>query len=236
MPRLTTRILKLRLTHRKPLMKTDQQVQQDVIAELLWEPSISAGDIGVEVKDGIVTLAGHVSSFAEKWDAERAAQRVVGVKALAIEMDVTLPGSSQRHDADIARAVEHALQWSTYVPQDSIKVMVEQGHVTLMGEVHWEYQRAAAAGAVRYLMGVTGVSDQITLRPEVSSSLVKTDIEAALKRRAHDEAQKIAVSVQGADVTLSGKVPSWADRILVRYSAWGTSGVRNVVDNLTVAV
>ncbi len=217
-------------------MKTDQQVQKDVLAELLWEPSVSAANIGVEVKDGIVTLAGHVNSFAEKWDAERAAQRVVGVKALAIEMDVNLPGSSHRHDADIARAVESALEWSIYVPQNAVKVLVERGHVTLTGEVHWEYQREAAAKAVRYLMGVTGVSDQITLKPEISSSVVKSDIEAALKRRAHDEAQKIAVSVKGADVTLSGKVPSWADRILVRYSAWGTSGVRNVVDNLTVAV
>lgn len=216
-------------------MKTDKQVQQDVIAELLWEPSVNAGDIGVEVKDGIVTLAGHVSSYAEKWDAERAAQRVVGVKALAIEMDVNLPGSSHRNDVDIARAVENALQWSIYVPSDAIKAMVEHGHVTLSGEVHWEYQREAAAKAVRYLMGVTGVSDQITLKPEVSSSVVKSDIEAALKRRAHDEAQKIAVTVKGADVTLSGKVPSWSERNLVRYSAWGTSGVRNVVDNLTVS-
>lgn len=217
-------------------MKTDQQVQQDVIAELLWEPSVSAAGIGVEVKDGIVTLAGHVSSFAEKWDAERAAQRVVGVKALAIEIDVNLPGSSHRHDADIARAVENALEWSTYVPQGAVKVMVERGYVTLTGEVEWDYQREAAAKAVRYLMGVTGVSDQITLKPEVSSIAVKSDIEAALKRRAHNDAQKIAVSVKGADVTLSGKVPNWSARNLVRYSAWGTSGVRHVVDNLTVAV
>jgi len=217
-------------------MKTDQQVQQDVIAELRWEPSVNAANIGVEVKDGIVTLTGHVNSFAEKWDAERAAQRVVGVKALAIEMDVNLPGSSHRHDADIARAVENALEWSIYVPQDAIKVMVDHGHVTLKGEVQWEYQREAADKAVRYLMGVTGISDQITLKHGISSSVVKSDIEAALKRRAHDEAQNISVSVKGADVTLSGKVPSWADRILVRYSAWGTKGVLNVIDNLTVMV
>jgi osmotically-inducible protein OsmY len=216
-------------------MKTDKQVQQDVIAELLWEPSVNAGDIGVEVKDGIVTLAGHVGSYAEKWDAERAAQRVVGVKALAIEMDVNLPGSSHRNDVDIARAVENALLWSIYVPKDAVKAMVERGYVTLTGEVHWEYQHEAAAKAVRYLMGVTGVSDQISLKPTVLSAVVKSDIEAALKRRAHNEAQEIAVSVHGTDVTLSGKVPSWSERNLVRYSAWGTTGVRNVVDNLTVA-
>lgn len=216
-------------------MKTDIQVQQDVIAELLWEPSVNSAAIGVEVSDGIVTLAGHVASYAEKWDAERAAQRVTGVRALAIEMDVHLPATSHRNDVDIARAVEHALQWSIYIPKDAVHAMVERGYVTLSGEVQWEYQRKAAAHAVRYLMGVTGVSNQISLKPALSSVAVKSEIEAVLKRRAHNEAQNIAVSVQGADVTLSGKVPSWAERTLVRNSAWGTSGVRNVVDKLTVA-
>ena len=125
-------------------MKTDAQVQQDVIAELKWEPSINAAQIGVEVKDGIVTLAGHVSSYAEKWDAERAAQRVSGVKALAVEMDVKLPGSSKRNDADIARSAKDVLQWTTYLPKDRVKVMVEKGWITLSGDVDWEYQRRAA--------------------------------------------------------------------------------------------
>jgi osmotically-inducible protein OsmY len=210
-------------------------VQQDVIAELKWEPSINAAQIGVEVKDGIVTLAGHVSSYAEKWDAERAAQRVSGVKALAVEMDVKLPGSSKRNDADIARSAKDVLQWMTYLPKDSVTVMVEDGWVTLSGEVDWEYQRQAAAGGVRYLMGVTGVSDQITVKPKVSLSAVKSDIEAALKRRATADAQKISVGVRGADVTLSGTVHSWSERDLARNAAWGTPGVRNVVDNITIA-
>jgi osmotically-inducible protein OsmY len=235
MPRFTAGILKVHPIERENIMKTDNQIQQDVIAELLWEPSVSAGDIVVAVKDGIVTLAGQVTSYAEKWDAERVAKRVVGVKALAIELDVNLPGSSHRTDVDIARAVDNALQWSIYVPKDAVQAMVERGFVTLSGEVHWEYQREAAANAVRFLMGVTGVSDQIALKPTVTSAVVKKDIEAALKRRAHNEAQDIAVVVNGADVTLSGKVPSWSERNLVRYSAWGTSGVRNVVDHLTVA-
>ena len=216
-------------------MKTDTQLQQDVIAELKWEPSVNAAQIGVEVKDGIVTLAGHVGSYAEKWDAERAAQRVSGVKALAVEMDVNLSGSSRRTDADIARSAENTLEWTTYLPKNHVKVMVESGWVTLSGEVDWEYQRQAAAKGVRYLMGVTGVSDQIVLKyPKVSLSAVKSEIEAALKRRATADAQKISVEVHGADVTLTGKVHSWSERDLARHSAWGTSGVQNVVDNMTV--
>jgi osmotically-inducible protein OsmY len=215
-------------------MKTDKQVQQDVIAELSWEPSVNAAQIGVEVKNGIVTLAGHVGSYAEKWDAERVAQRVSGVKALAIEMDVKLSGSSKRNDADIARSAENVLQWTTYLPKDRVKVMVEKGWITLSGDVDWEYQRRAAEDGVRYLMGVMGVSDNITIKPTVSLSAVKSDIEAALKRRAKSDAQKISVDVRGADVTLTGTVHSWSERALARDAAWGTPGVRNVVDNITV--
>jgi osmotically-inducible protein OsmY len=215
-------------------MKTDAQVQQDVIAELKWEPSVNPTHIGVEVHDGVVTLAGHVDSYAEKWNAERAAQRVSGVKALAIEMDVKLAGSSQRNDVDIARSAENALDWMTYLPDDSVKVMVEDGWITLSGDVSWEYQRQTAAGAVRYLMGVKGVSNDISIKPKVSVSAVKSDIEAALKRRANADAQNISVDVRGNDVTLTGTVHSWSERDLARDSAWGAPGVRNVVDNITV--
>lgn len=216
-------------------MKTDAQLQQDVIAELKWEPSVNAAQIGVEVKDGIVTLAGHVSSYAEKFDAERAAQRVAGVKALAIEMDVTLPGASKRNDADIARSAENVIEWLTYLPEDSVKVKVEGGWITLSGEVDWEYQRQTALSAVRYLMGVTGVSNLIAVKPKVSLSAVKSDIEAALKRRAKSDAQNISVKVQGADVTLTGTVYSWSERDLASQAAWSTPGVRKVVDNMIVA-
>ena len=216
-------------------MKTDAQLQQDVIAELEWEPSVNAAQIGVEVKGGIVTLAGHVNSYAGKWNAERAAQRVSGVKALAIEMDVKLAGSSKRNDTDIARSAENVLEWMTSLPEDSVKVMVEGGWITLSGEVDWQFQKQAAADAVRDLMGVTGVSDQIAIKPRVSASIVKSDIEAALKRRAKSDAQKIFVEVRGGDVTLTGTVHSWSERDLARHSAWGAPGVRNVVDNITVA-
>ena len=215
-------------------MKTDTQLQQDVIAELKWEPSVNAAQIGVEVKNGIVTLAGHVSTYAEKWNAERAAQRVSGVTALAVEIDVKLSGSSKRTDADIAGSVKDTLQWTSSLSKDSVKVMVESGWVTLSGEVGWEYQRRAAVNGVRYLTGVTGVSNQIALKPGVSVSAVKSDIEAALKRRAKADAQMISVEVRGADVTLTGTVHSWSERDLARNTAWGTPGVRNVVDHMTI--
>ena len=215
-------------------MKTDTQLQRDVMEELKWQPSVNAAQIGVEVKDGIVTLAGHVGTYAEKWDAERAAERVSGVKALAVEIDVKLSGLSKRTDGDIASSVKNTLQWTSSLAKDSIKVMVESGWVTLSGDVDWEYQRRAAISGVRYLTGVTGVSNQIAIKPSVSLSAVKSDIEAALKRRATTDAQRISVKVQGADVTLTGTVHSWSERDLARDSAWGTPGVRRVVDNMTV--
>ena len=159
-------------------MKTDSQLQQDVMAELKWEPAVHAEQIGVEVKDGIVTLAGHVDSYPANWNAERAAQRVAGVKALAVEIDVKLNGSDQRNDGDVARSCENVLLWTTYLPDGSVKVMVEGGWVTLSGQVQWGFQRATATAAVRYLAGVKGVSDQITIKPGVTATLLK----ATLKR------------------------------------------------------
>ncbi len=179
-------------------------------------------------------MAGHVDSFAEKWNAEAAAQRVSGVKALAIELEVTLPGSSRRTDADIARTATNVLEWTTYLPKDAVKVMVENGWITLSGEVEWEYKKREAVYAVRYLMGVTGVSDQIVIKPVVSTSAVKSDIEAALKRRAASDAQNISVEVRGNDVTLSGTVHNWSERELAASTAWCTPGVHNVVDNINV--
>jgi osmotically-inducible protein OsmY len=215
-------------------MKTDSQLQQDVSAELTWEPSVHAARIGVEVKDGVVTLAGQVDTYAEKWNAERAAQRVAGVKALATELKVQLTGLSKRTDADIAGAVENVLEWSSSLPAGAIKVMVESGWVTLSGNVDWQYQREAAKDSVRYLLGVAGVSDQIAIKPSVSTTAVKSDIEAALKRTAIADAKKIHVEVQGSDVTLTGTVHNWAERETATNSAWGTPGVRNVHDKMTL--
>ena len=216
-------------------MKTDSQLQQDVMAELKWEPAVHAEQIGVEVKDGIVTLAGHVDSFPAKWNAERAAQRVAGVKAIAVEIDVKLNGSDQRSDGDVARSCENVLLWTTYLPKDSVKVMVEGGWVTLSGQVQWGFQRATATAAVRYLAGVRGVSDQITIKSGVNASVVKGDIEAALKRRAVNEANGIKVAVNGSEVTLSGRVPTWAERDAAGSAAWSSPGVSNVVDNISIS-
>ena len=216
-------------------MKTDSQLQQDVMAELKWEPAVHAEQIGVEVKNGIVTLAGEVSSYTEKWNAERAAQRVNGVKALAVEMKVKLSEFGKRTDADIAESAKNILGWTSSLPADAVKVLVEGGWLTLSGDVEWQYQRQAATDNVRYLLGVTGVSDQIGIKPALSATLVKSDIEAALKRRAAADAKEISVAVSGSDVTLRGTVHSWAERDLATTSAWGTPGVRNVVDKLTLA-
>ena len=215
-------------------MKTDSQLQQDVMAELKWEPAVHAAQIGVEVKDGVVTLAGEVSSYAEKWKAERAAQRVNGVKALAVEMQVKLSEFGERTDADIAESVKNILGWTSSLPTNAVKVLVEGGWLTLSGEVEWQYQRQDAADCVRYLSGVTGISNQIAIKPSLSAKVVKSDIEAALKRRAAADAQTIAVEVKGADVTLTGTVHSWAERDLATRSAWGSAGVRNVVDKLNL--
>jgi osmotically-inducible protein OsmY len=216
-------------------MKTDSQLQQDVMAELNWEPSIRAAGIGVEVKDGVVTLAGEVGSYAEKWNAERAAQRVLGLKALAVDMTVNLSEFGHRTDADIARSAENVLEWTSSLPAGAIKVMVENGWVTLSGDVDWQYQKQAVAYSIRYLMGVTGVSDQMRIKPSVSATVVQSEIEAALKRTASADARKISVAVHGTDVTLSGTVQSWAERETATNSAWSTPGVSNVVDMMTLA-
>src|SRR2546422_2618543 len=155
---------------------SDTEIQRDVLDELRWEPSINAAHIGVSVKNGIVTLTGHVTSYAEKWAAEEAAKRVYGVKAVANELDVKLPGSSQRTDEDIAAAAVAALEASVSVPHDKVKVTVEKGWVTLEGEVEWQYQKEAAESAVRYLTGVKAVSNMIKVKPRVSPGELKSRI------------------------------------------------------------
>jgi osmotically-inducible protein OsmY len=218
-------------------MKTDAQLQQDVIAELKWEPSVTSTDIGVEVKHGVVTLAGHVENFSEKWHAELAAQRVSGVRAVAVEIDVKLAAwGSKRTDSEIAQSAANALQWQVYLSDvDAVKVIVAKGWVTLSGTVEWDYQRTTAEAAVRYLVGVIGVSNNIIIKTTVSPMAVKADIEAALKRRAANEAHNILVVVDGGNVTLSGKVLTWTERDLARQAAWGTPGVKEVTDNLNVS-
>jgi len=215
-------------------MKTDRQLQQDVIAELQWLPSVNAEEIGVEVQDGIVTLAGHLSNYLAKYNAEEAVLRVNGVKALAVEMEVRLPSFSERTDADIARSAKNALDWLTTPMSDKVQVMVEKGCITLTGEVDWQYQKVTAEVAVRHLMGVTGVANLIKLQPAVKLSAVQSDIETALVRRARSDARKIHASVHGTQITLSGTVDNWPERDAARDTAWGTPGVTAVIDNMTM--
>jgi len=175
-----------------------------------------------------------VSSFTEKWAAEKAAQRVSGVMALAIEIEVKLSSLGKRTDADIARSAQTALGWSTALPLDAVKVMVEHGQITLSGAVDWQFQKQAATDSVRHLSGVVGVLNQMVIEPQVSISAVKADIEAALKRVAKADARKISVSITGSHVTLSGTVGSWSERELAMTTAWRTPGVSTVVDSLTL--
>ena len=204
------------------------------MAELSWEPSVNPANIGVTVKDAIVTLTGHVDSFPEKWNAEIATRRVAGVKALAVEMEVNLPGSSARKDADIAQSATNVLSWMSYLPADAVSVTCENGWLSLAGQVQWDYQRKAMSAAVSNLMGVTGVSNQVILKPGMSVALVKSDIEAALKRQAHIDAEHILVEINDNVVTLSGHVRSISEHDLAKQSVWRSPGVHNVIDHLRV--
>lgn len=215
-------------------MKTDAEIKQNVVSELEWDPSIDAARVGVAVKDQVVTLTGHLDNFAQKYAIERAVQRVAGVRALAIELDVKLDPHHVRSDADIALAAEQALTWHALVPHERVRVQVEKGWVTLNGEVDWHYQREGAAKAVRELTGVTGVTNAISLRPQATPNHISDRIRAALTRQVEREARRIEVSVEGATATLRGDVHSWAERTAAEGATWSAPGIRRVVNELQV--
>ncbi|RQX04620.1 BON domain-containing protein [Micromonospora inaquosa] len=218
------------------MTRSDEQIQRDVLAELKWDARVQPNEIGVSAKDGVVTLTGWVDSFVKKWAAEQAAHRVRGVKAVANDIEVRLPTSTERTDADLAAAAARALEWDALVPSQNIHVTVTRGWVTLSGEVEWEYQRRAAERAVRRLSGVRGVTNQISLRPRTRVDLAEARrrIEEALVRTVDTPGERLTVTIEGDKVILTGVVRSWREREEAARVAWSAPGVTQVENRIVV--
>jgi osmotically-inducible protein OsmY len=215
-------------------MYNDPELQQKVLDELKWEPSVTAGHIGVRAKDGVVTLSGHVETFMQRSAAEQAARRVQGVRAVVEEIRVKLPSDVQRTDEQIAAAVVDRLGWNVSVPRDAIKVTVEDGHVTLSGQVQWHFQQQAAAREVHELYGVTGVTNMIGLSGRPDTASISDDIASALKRSWYTRPDSISVTASAGRVKLSGVVHSPHARSVAAATAWNAPGTLAVENALTV--
>lgn len=215
-------------------MKTDSEIKKDVLDELKWDASINETEVGVAVKDGIVTLTGYLSSYIEKIAAEKAAKRVEGVKAVVENIEVKLISSSKRTDLDIAKAAVDRLTWDSSVPKDAIIVKVEDGWVTLEGNVNWNYQKEAAKKAIQNLWGVKGVTNLVVIKSAIEPTQVKENIKKTFERNAILDAQKIDVRTEGHKVTLSGYVSSWDEKQQAKDAAWSAPGVWEIEDNLKI--
>ena len=213
---------------------TDKDLKQHVENALEWEPGVDPADIGVAADEGVVTLRGTVPSYAEKMAAERLALRIYGVKAVANDLQVKLPGSYKRTDTEIAQAAVHALRWNTTVPDNHVTLSVKDGWITLGGMVDWQYQSDAAARAVRELAGVTGLTNDIKVKPQAATGDVRARIETAFKRNAEIDARRIQVTAQDGKVVLTGNVHSWMERQEAERAAWAAAGVSQVEDRIRV--
>jgi osmotically-inducible protein OsmY len=217
-------------------MKSDKQLQQDVMDDLRWDPSIDASKVGVAVTNGVITLTGAVPSYFQKQNTERVVKRVAGVRAVANDIEVRLPNTTERNDADIAQAALHALKWDTSVPDENVKVSVTKGWVTLEGNVDWNYQRESCEKVIEKLIGVKGVTNRLVVAPHIKSKDVKSEIKAALHRYAELEARNIDVDSADSTVTLRGHVRSWAERKEAETAAWMAPGVTQVKNEIIVSV
>jgi len=216
-------------------MKTDLEIQKDVMDELKWEPMLNATEIGVAVKDGVVTLTGTVSNYSKKFAAEDATWRVKGVKAVAEELEVKLGDGDLLTDSEVAANVINTLRWNTVIPDEQIKVKVSKGWVYLSGEVDWNFQKDAVMNAIRGLKGVRGVSNEITIKPRVQPADIKGNIRKALERKADLEANNIKVETIGNRVVLKGSARSWNERKAIAHAAWSTPGVALVDDEIVIS-
>ena len=215
--------------------RTDEEIQKDVLDELRWDMRVRPNEVGVSVQDGIVTLTGWVDSYMKKIAAENAALRVPGVKAVVNDIEVRLPGSAERTDIDLAKAVLDALRWDANIPAGKIDVTVSQGWVTLKGEVDYAFQKREAERAIRHLSGIKGVINLITVRPQPLPADLKQNIERALVRNAETDAQHITVEVEGGKVILRGTVRSYAEKQAAEDTAWSAPGVTEVENRIVVS-
>jgi osmotically-inducible protein OsmY len=216
-------------------MKTlDTEIRRDVQNELQWDPSLDETAVGVNVKDGVVTLVGAVAHYADRYTAEEVAKRVNGVRAVANDLEVKIPAPGERSDTDIANAAANALKWNFSIGSYGIKAVVKHGWITLSGQVNYGYQRTVAESVVRYLMGVTGISNEITIKPSVTMVDVKQKIEEAFLRQARFDAKDIDVKLHDNQVTLKGHVHSWREKDDASRAAWAAPGVAKVENQLQV--